>query len=209
VQAQGFATFKCAPFEAVNGPEGAVAKAAAGLATLAHLREEFPSLKVRVDFHERFSPPDFFALIPELERLQLDWIEEPFAVGPSYDELRARTTLRISAGELFWGRQRFAEITERGWCDVIMPDVKHVGGFGPLLDVIKMGSGRIEISPHNPSGPISTAASLLAAAVYPDVVHALEYSFDRRQTRRSTGERVENGMLLLSDAPGFGVAPPA
>jgi galactonate dehydratase len=209
VRQQGFATFKCAPFEAVNGPEGAVEKAAAGLATLARLREQFPSLKVRVDFHERFRPPDFFALIPELERLLLDWIEEPFAVGPSYEDLRARTKLRISAGELFWGRQRFAQIAERGWCDVIMPDVKHVGGFGPLLDVIEMAAGRIEISPHNPSGPISTAASLHAAAVRPDVVRSLEYSFDRRQTRRSTGERVENGMLLLSDAPGFGVAPPA
>ncbi len=209
VEAQGFGTFKCAPFEAVNGPEGAVEKAAAGLATLARLREQFPALRVRVDFHERFLPNDFFALLPELERLQLDWIEEPFSVGAAYDELRRRTKLRISGGELFWGRQRFAEIAERGWCDVIMPDVKHVGGFGPLLDALKLGSARLEISPHNPSGPISTAASLHAAAVHPDVVRSLEYSFDRRQTRRSTGERIENGVLLLNDAPGWGVAPPA
>jgi galactonate dehydratase len=90
-----------------------------------------------------------------------------------------------------------------------MPDVKHVGGFGPLRDVLKMGAGRIEISPHNPSGPISTAASLHAAAVYPDVVRSLEYSFDRRQTRRSTGERIESGVLLLNDAPGWGLALPA
>jgi galactonate dehydratase len=90
-----------------------------------------------------------------------------------------------------------------------MPDVKHVGGFGPLLDVLNIGARGIEISPHNPSGPISTAASLHAAAVHPDAVRSLEYSFDRRQTRRSTGERIENGVLLLNDAPGWGVAPPA
>ena len=207
VHKQGFATFKCAPFEAVNNAERAVEKAAAGLATLARLREQFPDLALRVDFHERFQPQDFFALIPELERLGLDWIEEPFAVGPSYDELRRRTRLRISGGELFWGRRRFAEITERGWCDVIMPDVKHVGGFGPLLDVLKMSAGRIEVSPHNPSGPISTAASLHAAAVYPDRVRSLEYSFQRQPTRQSTGEVVENGVLVLGDKPGWGVAP--
>jgi galactonate dehydratase len=207
VAAQGFGTFKCAPFEAVNNVERAVEKAAAGLATLAQLREQFPDLKLRVDFHERFQPQDFFAIIPELERLELDWIEEPFAVGPSYDELRRRTRLRISGGELFWGRRRFAEITERRWCDVIMPDVKHVGGFGPLLDVLKMSAGRIEVSPHNPSGPISTAASLHAAAVYPDRVRSLEYSFQRQPTRRVTGEIVENGVLVLGDAPGWGVAP--
>jgi galactonate dehydratase len=207
VAAQRFKTFKCAPFEAVNGPDNAVGKASAGLATLARLREQFPDLKLRVDFHERFQPQDFFAIIPQVERLGLDWIEEPFAVGPSYDELRRRTRLRISGGELFWGRRRFAEITERGWCDVIMPDVKHVGGFGPLLDVLKISAGRIEVSPHNPSGPISTAASLHAAAVYPDRVRSLEYSFQRQPTRHATGEIVENGVLVLGDEPGWGVAP--
>ena len=209
LQALGFKTFKCAPFEAVNGPDHAVEKAAAGLATLARLREQFPDLAVRVDFHERFQPKDFYALIPELERLKLDWLEEPFPVGPTYDELKRKTHLRLSGGELFWGRRRFEEITEHRWVDVIMPDVKHSGGFGPLLDVMRMGAGRIEISPHNPSGPISTAASLHAAAVYPDLVRSLEYSFDRKQTRRSTGETIENGVLLLSDKPGWGVEPPA
>jgi galactonate dehydratase len=207
VRAQGFKAFKCAPFEAVDSAERAVEKASAGLATLARLREQYPELAARVDFHERFRPPDFFAILPELERLALDWIEEPFAVGPAYDELRRRTRLRISGGELFWGRQRFAQIAERRWCDVIMPDVKHVGGFGPLLDVLKMGVGRIEVSPHNPSGPISTAASLHAAAVYPELVRSLEHSFQRQPTRQATGEVVEDGVLVLGEKPGWGVAP--
>jgi galactonate dehydratase len=207
VRAQGFKTFKCAPFEAVTSAERAVEKASAGLATLARLREQFPELALRVDFHERFRPDDFFTMLPELERLKLDWVEEPFAVGPAYDELRRRTRLRISGGELFWGRHRFAEITERRWCDVIMPDVKHVGGFGPLLDVLKMGADRIEVSPHNPSGPISTAASLHAAAVYPTLARSLEYSFQRQPTRHATGEIVEDGVLVLGERPGWGVAP--
>jgi galactonate dehydratase len=209
VAQQGFKIYKCAPFEAVNGPERAVEKAAAGLATLARLREQFPELRVRVDFHERFQPQDFYALIPALERLDLDWIEEPFAVGPTYEELGRRTRLRIAGGELFWGERRFAEIAEHRWAHVIMPDVKHVGGLGPLLGVMRRVAGTVEVSPHNPSGPISTAASLHAAAVLPDFVRTLEYSFDRRQTRRTTGERIEDGVLLLGDAPGWGVEPPA
>jgi galactonate dehydratase len=207
---QGFRIFKCAPFEAVNGPDNAVAKSAAGLAMLARLREQFPDLGVRVDFHERYArPEDFFALLPELERLRLDWIEEPFTMGPAFADLKRRTRLRVSAGELFWGGRRFAEIARNGWSDVIMPDVKHVGGFGPLLEVMKASAGTVEVSPHNPAGPISTAASLHAAALYPEVVRTLEYSFDRRRTRRATGERVESGVLLLNDQPGWGVEPPA
>jgi galactonate dehydratase len=207
---QGFRIFKCAPFEAVSGPDAAVAKSAAGVATLQRLRDEFPDLAIRVDFHERFArPEDFYSLLPQLERLKLDWIEEPFTLGPAYAELKRRTRLRVSAGELFWGGNRFAEIRQRRWADVIMPDVKHVGGFGPLLDVMRAGAGAIEVSPHNPAGPISTAASLHAAVVHPDVVRTLEYSFDRNQTRRKTGERVESGVLLLNDKPGWGVEPPA
>ncbi|HZF29427.1 MAG TPA: enolase C-terminal domain-like protein [Gammaproteobacteria bacterium] len=204
---QGFKTYKCAPFEAVNGPDRAVEKAAEGLATLARLRDQFPDLAVRVDFHERFKPEDFYRIVPELERLKLDWIEEPFTVGPTYDELKRKTRLRVAGGELFWGRRRFGEIADHRWVDVIMPDVKHVGGFGPLLDVMQMAAGKVEVSPHNPAGPISTAAALHAAVLHPDVVRTLEYSFDRRQTRRATGEHIENGMLLLADKPGWGVEP--
>ncbi|HVY65294.1 MAG TPA: enolase C-terminal domain-like protein [Gammaproteobacteria bacterium] len=206
---RGFGIYKCAPFEAVNGPEHAIEKAAAGLTLLTHLREKFPQLRVRVDFHERFQPHDFYELIPQFEKLDIDWLEEPFRVGPTYTELRQKTRLRLSGGELFWGRQRFEEIANAKWVDVIMPDVKYVGGFGPLLDVLVMGRGKIEISPHNPSGPISTAASMHAACVHPETVRALEYSFDRRETRRATGETIENGVLRLTDKPGWGVAPPA
>ena len=204
---QGFVTFKCAPFEAVDGPEHVVEKSAAGLALIDRIRQRYPDLGIRVDFHERFVPADFFALVPELERLGLDWIEEPFTMGPAYTELQARSRLRIAAGELFWGATRFAEIAERHWAHVIMPDVKHVGGFGPLLDVLSSMRGRIEVSPHNPSGPISTAASLHAAALYPNEVRSLEYAFDRAGTRRRYGEHIEGGVLHLTDAPGWGVDP--
>ncbi len=207
LQSQGFTHYKCAPFEAVDGPENAVAKAAAGLKMLESLRERFPDLGVRADFHERFLPADFYELIPELERLELEWLEEPFEVGPTYTDLKRHTRLRLAGGELFWGKRRFQEIAEHGWVDVIMPDTKHVGGFGPLLGVLEMGEGKIEISPHNPSGPISTAASLHAAAVRPATVRAIEYAFDKTRSRRKTGETIEDGMLLLGDAPGWGVAP--
>jgi galactonate dehydratase len=210
VVAQGFASFKCAPFEAVDSPDdSAAAKATAGLETLGAIRQRFPELGMRVDFHERFSPAGFRRILPALERLGLEWIEEPFTMGAEFSALQAATVLRVAAGELFWGTPRFARIVDNAWADVIMPDVKHVGGFGPLLDVMRRAEGRAEVSPHNPSGPVSTAASLHAVAVRPASARAIEYAFDRAGTRRATGERVEGGWLHLGDGPGWGVAPPA
>lgn len=209
LERQGFASFKCAPFEAVDTSDAAVEKAASGLALLRRLRESFPALGMRVDFHERFALDSFTEILPALEALRLEWIEEPFTMGPDFTALKARTKLIVAAGELFWGRPRFARIVDNEWADVIMPDVKHVGGFGPLLDVMRMAEGRADVSPHNPSGPISTAASLHAAAVRPEAVRSLEFAFDRARTRRKTGERIERGRLYLSDVPGWGIDPRA
>jgi galactonate dehydratase len=203
----GFSTFKCAPFERVDGPEDALQKSTFGLRTLGVLREAFPDIGMRVDFHERFVPADFFELIPELERLRIDWLEEPFEIGDDYVELKRRARTRIAGGELFWGKPTFKKFADNGWVDVIMPDVKHVGGFGPLLDVLRMAEGRLEVSPHNPSGPVSTAASLHAAMLFPDTVRSIEFAFDRMGVRPATGERVENGRLFASDRPGWGVEP--
>jgi galactonate dehydratase len=210
LEREGFESFKCAPFEAVDSPEsGAYEKSAAGLATLRAVRERFSDIGIRVDFHERFTLDVFTRLLPGLERLGLEWIEEPFAMGPDYTRLKRATALPVAAGELFWGRPQFARIVDNAWADVIMPDVKHVGGFGPLLDVMGMAEGRAEVSPHTPSGPVSSAASLHAAAVRPASVRSLEFAFDRLGSRRVTGERIENGSLYLSDLPGWGIDPKA
>lgn len=207
VKAQGFKTFKCAPFEKVVDPDNTFETSKSGLETLKVLRHAFPDLGVRVDFHERFSPESFFKLVPELEALELDWIEEPFAMGKAYTELQTKTSLRIAGGELFWGSEIFRNIMENRWVHIIMPDVKHVGGFGPLLNVLEMAKEEIEISPHNPAGPVSSAASLHAAALYPDGVHSLEYAFDSAGSRKAYGERVENGFLYLNEKPGWGIEP--
>ncbi len=205
VNDQGFKRYKCAPFEKVVDPDNTDETSKEGLNTLRALKDAFPGLGVRVDFHERFSPENFFKILAPLEILKLDWIEEPFVMGEDYIELKKRTSLKIAGGELFWGTEIFRNIAENQWVDVIMPDVKHVGGFGPLLEVIEMARGKIEVSPHNPSGPISSAASIHTAALYPEIVKSLEYAFDSARTRKTYGERVEDGHLYLSDKPGWGI----
>jgi len=202
---KGFKQFKCAPFEKVNSPVNAVANAQEGLRTLEAVRKHFPDMGIRVDFHERFVSDDFFELLAELEPLSLDWLEEPFPMGGDYRKLRQLTNTTLAGGEIFWGMKKFREIIDEKWVDVIMPDVKHIGGFGPLLSAIKEGRGQVQVSPHNPSGPVSTAASLHAAAIFPGTVKSLEFAFDRGDTRASTGERVENGFIYLNDSPGWGL----
>lgn len=196
---------KLAPFEAVGRTGDQLAAARRGLEVLGMLRERFPELGLRVDFHERLTPASALALLPELEPLGLDWIEVPCPIGPANAEIRRLTRIPLAAGELFFGSRPFVELCERGWADVVMPDVKHVGGFGPLLAVCEAVRpfGAV-VSPHNPSGPVSTLASLHAAALAANAGELeLALSGDGRLP-------VDLGLLReahlhLPSAPGWGV----
>ena len=59
--------------------------------------------------------------------------------------------------------------------DFYLPDVKHIGGIGELLALARLSASRgVQITPHNPSGPISTLASASALASVP---HAAPLEF--------------------------------
>ena len=93
-------------------------------------------------------------------------------------------------------------MARNGWADVIMPDVKHVGGFGPLIDVCNMAADYgVEVSPHNPAGPVATAAALRPN------VSCLELAFDPDCVRSKYGEIIQDGQMTLGQAPGWGVNP--
>lgn len=200
----GFTGVKCAPFERVTGTRSQLEEAQDGLEKLRLLRGQFPDLELRVDCHERFDPETFLKLLPSLDELGLTWIEAPCPIGPAYATIREQTQTPIAAGELYFGSGRFAEICKGGWADVIMPDVKHVGGVGPLLEVCQMASGfGVEVSCHNASGPVATAASLHCAAISP-IVMSIEVAL-RSKSHPDEPILVENGALTVPDAPGWGI----
>jgi galactonate dehydratase len=86
-----------------------------------------------------------------------------------------------------------------------MPDVKHIGGFGPLLGVCAaVAPSGVEVSPHNPSGPISTLASLQAAAVSPAITSLelpLRFGRDADLLRRFAVD----GAMRIPDEHGWGI----
>jgi L-alanine-DL-glutamate epimerase-like enolase superfamily enzyme len=79
--------------------------------------------------------------------------------------------------------------------------------FSPLLNVCAMAAGyRIEVSPHNPAGPVATAASLHCAALHANV-SSLELAFDPDGMRLKYGEIIQGGQMVLGQGPGWGISP--
>jgi galactonate dehydratase len=56
--------------------------------------------------------------------------------------------------------ERFADLCRTKAVDIIMPDVKHCGGILEGRNISAMaGMEGVKVLPHNPSGPVATAAS--------------------------------------------------
>lgn len=204
---RGFKALKYAPFEAVTPKGDQVGEASYGLSVLEMIAKEFPDVSMRVDLHKRFTPENFIRILPELESIEPIWIEEPCPLGPDYFNIRGQTPVPIAAGELFFGKDEFVELAESGWADVVMPDVKHVGGFGPLLSVCRAvsGIGSTAVSPHNPSGPVGTLASVHAAAVSTTIT-SIEVPFHIDQARVLYAEYLDKGELKVPGKPGWGLS---
>jgi galactonate dehydratase len=65
----------------------------------------------------------------------------------------------------------------------------------------------VAVAPHNPSGPVSMAASAHVAASLPRL-RALEHAWGEvswRPALLAPPERIEDGMYVLPSGPGLGV----
>ncbi|UCH62065.1 MAG: hypothetical protein JSU77_09675 [Fidelibacterota bacterium] len=205
-QYHGLKAIKCAPFERVTAYGDQLECSREGLAILRRIRSEYPDLNMMIDFHRRFNSEVFMQLLPELDGLSPSWLEEPCEYGNVYEEITRRTSTPIAAGESYFRREDFDNLLDCGWANVVMPDVKHVGGLGPLLDICQSAERHqeVEVSLHNPSGPVSTLASLHAAAVS-ELIASLEVPFIVDESQVPYRDLLGGGSLQVPDGPGWGI----
>ena len=204
--ALGVAAVKITPFEGVSRDGNQLAEAEEGFARLDAVRAAHPHVSLRIDCHERFTPENATALLSRFARYKPEWLEEPCPVVPMLAELRAKATMPFAMGELLFGEAPFRELLERRYTDVIMPDPKYVGGFGPLVRVCRLAEKlRGQVSPHNPSGDISTRAAVHAAAVSAAVT-SMEWILTSDTKRQPAAELLTDGRLRVPHGPGWGLS---
>jgi galactonate dehydratase len=114
----------------------------------------------------------------------------------------------MAGGETLFGLSGFGPLIRRRAFDTIMPDVKHCGGLLELTRIAAMAADAgVMVAPHNPSGPVSTAASVQVCAGMKNVNYLeLQYGeVDWRSGVLSPPERFNNGRIQVPDRPGFGI----
>ena len=75
--------------------------------------------------------------------------------------VNAATSTPVATGERITELSVFRDLFAAKGCDVVQFDITHCGGITGARRIAALADAyRIAIAPHNPQGPVSTAASL-------------------------------------------------
>jgi galactonate dehydratase len=213
--ADGFQAIKAAPwdgFPAPGSPEAAITRAVdTGIASVAAMREAVgPGIAIMVDCHSFFDVERAVGVAERLEPFNLTWYEEPVSPDKVDETVAIRRRIRqpMAGGETLFGLSGFAPLARRKAVDTIMPDVKHCGGLLELTRIAAMAAEEgVMVAPHNPSGPVSTAASVQVCAGMKNVNY-LELQYGEvgwRSDALVPPERFISGSIRIPDRPGIGI----
>jgi galactonate dehydratase len=208
----GFRAVKCAPFDGVRPGEPLASQrrdlVETGLLRLRAIRRELGwDVPLLVDCHARFAAHEAAGIVDLLAETEPAWVE---SVIDDTDEAGWQALdgcgLVLAAGETLTTVEAVERMLTHTPVAVVMPDVKYVGGVGPLLRLLESAArcGRT-CSPHNPSGPVGTLASA-KAMVRAKSAALLEYAIEDVPWRADLvggTEEVRDGCLVLPVGPGL------
>ena len=163
-----------------------------------------------IEGHGRFDVPTAIRIGKALEEFDIHWFEEPLPPNnlEGLVEVRKRIGVAVAAGERIFNRSQFKAFFTMGCADFVQPDITHVGGIGELRKIAALAETyHLPVCPHNPSGPVANAAALHVAAGCPNLYLLETMASDvplRSEIARET-LRIEQGEMIISDAPGLGV----
>jgi galactonate dehydratase len=139
---------------------------------LIKVREECGSeVVLGIDYHHRLSIAETASFCQRMPMGTLDFIEEPIRdeSPEAYEALRKLTDVPFAVGEEFASKWQFLPYIEKHLTDFARVDICNVGGFTEAMKVAGWAEAHyIDLMPHNPLGPVCTAATIQMAAAVPN-----------------------------------------
>lgn len=161
--ASGFTAFKSMAVPPTLPIEGLQPIRAAEAAVAAMREAVGDAIDIMVDCHARPSPAMGLQFAKALEPYGLYFFEEP--CWPENVEglaaIARSVTTPIATGERVTNLAAFRDLFAARACAICQVDITHCGGLSEARRVAALAEAyRIALAPHNPQGPVSTAASL-------------------------------------------------
>ena len=158
------------------------------------------------DANQRWDVATARRLMPVLEEVGMDWVEEPIHADDldGHAGLQRSTILDIAAGESIYSYQAFASFISADAIRVVQVDATRVGGITEWLQVAGHAASRgLRVVPH--AGDMMQVHQHLVGTVISEVAPLIEYI---PWTQDAFVERavVRDGYLERSQAPGASTA---
>jgi galactonate dehydratase len=167
-----------------------------------------------IDYHHRLSVAEAASFCQRMPRGTLDFLEEPIRdeTPAAYAALRTMTDIPFAIGEEFASKWQFLPYIEQGLAQFARLDICNVGGFTEAMKVAGWCEAHyIDLMPHNPLGPICTAATVQLSAAIPNLsyVECWETPMESmaRQESPIFTKRMElaGSVYLVPNEPGLGI----
>jgi L-alanine-DL-glutamate epimerase-like enolase superfamily enzyme len=168
-------------------------------------------IMLMVDANQAWSPRQALEVAVRLTPFKLEWLEEPIRADEPFRvwrELATRSPIALAAGENIRSTYHFTRMIENRLVAHIQPDVGKWGGVSHCLAVGRRAvDAGIGYSPHWHGGGIGLAISLnLLGAVGGSGLGEIDVNPNPLRDAFPLPP-VNNGMIELSDQPGFGFEP--
>lgn len=210
--ADGFTAFKSMPVPEQMMIEGLRPVKFAETCVAAMREAVGDSIDIMVDCHARPSPRMGLIFAKALEPYGLYFFEEP--CWPEHMEgiaaVQHAVSTPIATGERMVSQFAFKRLFELQAASIIQPDITHCGGLSEVRRIAAMANAYgVAVAPHNPQGPVSTAASIEFGFATPNylICEAVHQDVPWRDEIVNWGFTVEKKGRIVrpSSRPGLGV----
>ncbi|MGL5202358.1 MAG: mandelate racemase/muconate lactonizing enzyme family protein [Cetobacterium sp.] len=164
-----------------------------------------------LEVHRSLTPAEAIAFAKGVEKYTPLFIEDPIAPDSisSMSKVADKIDIPIATGERAVTLQEMEELCRNRAVDYLRPDLCVVGGITAAKKIAAVAEANyILISPHNPLGPISTAACLQLDACIPNFLIQEFPSFyhaGEEDKMLKKPFRIEDGFIYIPDGPGLGI----
>lgn len=169
-------------------------------------------LTILTDANIGYSIDQVRQVMPEMDRLNIGWLEEPFPAHDhhAYSQARGYGSTPLAAGENHFTRFEFTRVLEDGVITIWQPDLSKCGGITEALRIAAMASAfKIPIHPHSSMTGVNQAASIHFLAAIEnggyfeaDISKANRFRDELGSTPWSIGP---DGTVRPNATPGIGV----
>ena len=168
-------------------------------------------LDLCIEIHRRLTPAEAIVLGRGIEQFYPMFYEDPILPDnlDSMAEVASKINIPIATGERIHTIYEFSMLLNRNAVQYIRPDVCLAGGLTHSKKIAALAEANyVNVVPHNPLSPVSTAACIQLAACIPNF-SIQEYPIGENIPPKSllvkNSLELEDGFIKIPDTPGIGI----